>query len=106
MRRLHISIAVSNIEASVADYTQRFGTAPVVVVMNEYALWRMPNLNLSIRKSDEGIGIIRHLGWEDDDAKEFTTDIDINGIFWETFSAQMQAQEIRQVWPEIDYEPD
>ena len=106
MRRLHIAIAVADIETSVKDYSTRFGYEPVLVVPDEYALWRMPGLNMSIRKSKEGIGIVRHLGWEDDDAPEFTTDIDINGIFWETFSAAQQAEEIRKAWPDVDYRPE
>jgi len=106
MRKLHIAIAVADVAASVKDYTVRLGSKPVLVIDDEYALWRMPHLNLSIRRTAEGIGIVRHLGWEDDRATEFTTDIDINGIFWETFSAQLQAEEIRKAWPDIDYRPD
>lgn len=106
MRRLHIAIAVADINASVKDYSTRLGQEPALVVPHEYALWRLPHLNLSIRRTTEGIGMVRHLGWEDDDAATFSTDIDVNGIFWETFSARQQAEEIRKIWPQIRYEPD
>lgn len=51
MRVLHLALAVSNIEQSVADYSARLGVLPVVVVPGEYALWRAEALNLSIRKN-------------------------------------------------------
>lgn len=106
MRRLHIAIAVADIDASVRDYRSRLGQEPALVVPHEYALWRLPHLNLSIRRTAEGIGMVRHLGWEDDAATAFTTDIDVNGIFWETFSAQQQADEIHKIWPQANYTPD
>ena len=106
MRRFHIAFAVADIAGSVKDYTTRLGYDPVLVVEGEYALWRTPTLNLSIRKTSQGIGTIRHLGWEDDQAPTFVTDIDSNGIFWEYFTAKHQAQEIREVWPDVHYDPE
>ena len=105
MRVLHLALAVSNIEQSVADYSARLGVLPVVVVPGEYALWRTETLNLSIRKTSEPSGTMRHLGWEDTEATEFSTEADCNGIIWEKFSAFHQAQEINEIWPKANYQP-
>lgn len=51
-------------------------------------------------------GELRHLGWEDPDAVEFTTSTDVNGIVWENFTAQHQAEEIEEAWPGNGYEVD
>jgi hypothetical protein len=60
---------------------------------------------VSIRKSaSEDAGTLRHLGWETDQASAFTSDTDCNGILWEHFSAEHQAEEIREAWPGTVYE--
>jgi catechol 2,3-dioxygenase-like lactoylglutathione lyase family enzyme len=105
MRTLHLALAVSNIEQSVADYSARLGVLPVVVISGEYALWRTATLNLSIRKTSEPPGTMRHLGWEDAEASEFSTETDCNGITWEKFAAIDQAQEINAIWPNANYKP-
>jgi len=105
MRTLHLALAVSNIEQSVADYSARLGVLPAVVVSGEYALWRTEALNLSIRKISETSGSLRHLGWEDTEAGEFSTETDCNGIIWEKFAASHQAQEINEIWPSANYQP-
>jgi hypothetical protein len=100
MRKLHIAIGVSNIEASIQDYSARFGRSPEVSVPNEYALWRTDTINFSIRKvSSQESGLLRHLGWEDAACKAFATETDVNGILWEHFSAEQQANEIKETWP-------
>ncbi len=30
---------------------------------------------------------------------------DVNGILWERFTADQQAEEIRQTWPATSYQP-
>ena len=105
MRKLHLALAVSNIEQSVADYSARLGVLPTVIVPGEYALWRTGTLNLSIRKTSAPSGTMRHLGWEDTEATEFSTETDCNGITWEKFSASHQAQEINDIWPSANYQP-
>ena len=105
MRVLHLALAVSNIEQSVADYSARLGALPIVVVPGEYALWRTETLNLSIRKTSELSGTLRHLGWEDAEAKKFSAETDCNGIIWEKFTASHQAQEINEIWPNANYQP-
>lgn len=104
MRVLHLALAVSNIEQSVADYSARLGVLPVAVVPGEYALWRTATLNLSIRKTSEPPGTMRHLGWEDEEATEFSTETDCNGIVWEKFAASHQAEEINEIWPNANYQ--
>lgn len=104
MRKVHIAIGVLDIEASVQDYSIRFGRNPEVVVPNEYALWRIDSLNFSIRKvASRESALLRHLGWEDTSCKTLTTETDVNGILWEHFSPEQQAQEINEIWPSADY---
>lgn len=80
---------------------------PCSFVKNEYALWRTASLNVSIRQDPNCTpGELRHLGWEDDSAPGFSEDKDVNGITWERFSAQQQADEINELWPEAGYQPE
>jgi len=106
MIKLHIAISTSDIEETVKDYSNRLGTRPSVVVKGEYALWRTDSLNLSARQ-DQGCrpGELRHLGWEDPLASKLSTETDVNGVLWERFSAQQQANEINEIWPGTNYKP-
>lgn len=105
MKKLHIAIATDNIEATVSDYRDRLGEDPCLVIPGQYALWRTDSLNLSIRQDSEASpGTLRHLGWEDPAAIEFTQDRDVNGMVWERFNASHQAQEINELWPGTDYQ--
>ena len=102
MKKLHLAIATHDIESSITDYSNRLGCKPCVVVPNEYALWRTRTINLSIRRDQScKPGELRHLGWEDSEATEFSTSMDVNGIMWENFTAQQQAGEIEEAWPVI-----
>lgn len=105
MKRIHIAISVRDIAVSVEDYSNRFGCQPCVVVTNEYALWRTDRVNFSIRQTGGTIGALRHLGWEDSKATSFRKEIDVNGIEWEEFDAEVQADEIKNIWPHVDYSP-
>lgn len=104
MKVLHLALSVADIEQSIADYSARLGEVPVVVVAGEYALWRTGTLNLSIRKTGESAGSLRHLGWEDSRASKFSAEIDCNGITWERFAASHQAQEINDIWDGTNYQ--
>ena len=107
MKKLHIAIATKKIEETVEDYSVRLGTTPCSFVPNEYALWRTESLNISIRQDSKCVsGELRHLGWEDSSASQFSQDTDVNGIVWERFSAQNQADEINEIWPEARYHPE
>jgi catechol 2,3-dioxygenase-like lactoylglutathione lyase family enzyme len=105
MKRIHIAISVQDVAASVADYSQRLGCKPCSMVDGEYALWRSDTVNFSIRQTGEVIGSLRHLGWEDPDAIAFSKDVDVNGIEWERFHAEDQANEINALWPQANYSP-
>lgn len=104
MKRIHIALASADIAATVADYSVRLGCEPSLVVANEYALWRTDVLNLSVRQDPAcRPGELRHLGFEDPDAREFSATTDVNGIVWERFTAAQQAGEIAAAWPGTAY---
>lgn len=96
MKRFHISIAVSDFAASVADYSKRLGCAPSVSVDGRYALWRTELLNFTIScKEGQASGVVRHIGFEDAYEKTFREEQDVNGIAWEYFSSENQMQEVK-----------
>lgn len=104
MKKLHLAISTNNIKETIKDYTERLSAEPCSCIADEYALWRTESLNISIRQDSEcPSGSLRHLGWEDSSVDEFTQDIDVNGIVWESFNAQNQADEINALWPEANY---
>ena len=83
MKKLHLALATHDIAATVADYTTRLECTPEVVVPGVYALWRTASLNLSVRFDKQcAPGELRHLGWEDAVATEFSSEKDVNGILW------------------------
>ena len=83
MRKLHVAISTNRIEDTIKDYSARFGVEPCAIVEGEYALWRTEALNVSVRQDPTcKPGELRHLGWEDSTAVEFSKDTDINGIVW------------------------
>jgi hypothetical protein len=107
MKKIHIAIATNDIHETVKDYSTRLGFGPCLVIPNEYALWRNQSINYSIRQEPGcAPGELRHLGWEDPEANDFTASRDANGILWENFSAQQQADEIEEAWPGTSYVPD
>ena len=107
MKKLHIAISTNQIEKTIKDYSTRLGAQPCSSVAGEYALWRTETLNVSIRQDPScAPGSLRHLGWEDDLAPEFSEEVDVNGITWERFNAQNQADEINEIWPEANYKPE
>jgi len=106
VKKLHIAISTSKLEETIVDYSVRLEAEPCIVVPGEYALWRTEILNVSIRHDNScSTGTLRHLGWEDPNVSEFTEETDVNGIVWEKFSAQQQADEINKLWPQANYEP-
>lgn len=107
MKKFHIAIATDKIEETIKDYSRRFGIEPCSFVENEYALWRTDSLNFSIRQDPTcKPGELRHLGWEDPSATEFSQETDVNGIVWERFNAQQQADEINELWPDANFNPE
>ena len=101
VKRFHIAIGVSDIQQSIKDYSLRLEQQPDVVISKEYALWRTPTLNFSIRKvPQDQCGALRHLGWESPDVTEFSTTTDVNQIPWEHFTTAQQDEEIQRTWPD------
>lgn len=101
MKKFHISIAVRNLEESIQEYSQKLECKPCVVVFKKYALWRTDILNFSISQKPEIAGHIRHIGFENSDAKTFTEIHDCNGLMWEEFTAEIQIKEIEEVYGKI-----
>jgi len=107
MNKLHIAISTNRIEETIKDYSVRLGMEPCAYIPNEYALWRTESLNVSVRQDPTCVpGELRHLGWEDDSAPKFSEEKDVNGITWERFNAQQQADEINHIWPHANYQPE
>ncbi len=87
MKKFHLAICTHNLAASIQDYSRRLSQPPQLVVEDEYALWRTDSLNISLRCDQScSHGQIRHLGWEDDAATQFSEETDSHGIVWEHFS--------------------
>ena len=106
MKKLHIAISTNKIEETIKDYSARLDAEPCTVVPGEYALWRTETLNISIRHDNNcNPGSLRHLGWEVPVSPEFVEETDVNGIVWEQFTAQQQATEINELWPQANYKP-
>ena len=91
-RRIHIALAVRDLESSISEYSRRLGLEPCCVVDGTYALWRTEQLNLSISVKPEAVGTLRHLGFEDPDAPEALVERDVNGIEWERFTEKQQRK--------------
>lgn len=98
MRRIHVALSVHDLEATIADYSVRLGAPPVAVVPGTYALWRAPEVNLSVHAAAPGSERLRHLGFEDDAAVTKTEELDVNGITWERFSPAWQDRGIVEVY--------
>jgi hypothetical protein len=90
MKRFHIALAVADLGESIADYSERLGQPPSVVVPGQYAMWRTDLLNFSINEKPERAGQLRHVGFEDDAAEGYSSSVDVNGIEWELFPAAEQ----------------
>jgi hypothetical protein len=68
-RRVHIALAVRELNTSIRDYSARLGVEPCCVVEGSYALWRTEGLNLSISVDPAAGGPLPHLGFEDPDTR-------------------------------------
>jgi hypothetical protein len=103
--KTHIAISVKDIETSIEEYNKFLKCSPVLIVKNEYALWRTKEINLSLRKTDEHPGVIRHIGFESEKHKGFNSFTDSNGVLWELFDKEAQAKEINDLWDNANYHP-
>jgi catechol 2,3-dioxygenase-like lactoylglutathione lyase family enzyme len=93
-KRVHVSLAVADLEKAIEDYTVRLGVEPATVAGGEYALFLTPILNLSITEVPGQAGTLRHLGFEDDNAAGHQAETDNSGFMWEHFTLAQQAEEI------------
>jgi catechol 2,3-dioxygenase-like lactoylglutathione lyase family enzyme len=98
MRRLHVALAVDDLDATIGDYSRRLGAQPVTVVAGTYALWRTPEVNLSVNCDVDAPGRLRHLGFEDDDVITKSESTDVNGLMWESFSSRWQDEGIVRLY--------
>ncbi len=98
MKRIHVALA-DDLDATIADYTERLGAPPVAVVTGKYALWRTAEVNLSVNADmATTTGRLRHLGLEDDEVATKSETTDVNGIMWESFSPACQDEGIATVY--------
>ncbi|WP_324282106.1 hypothetical protein VKI21_15285 [Cyanobacterium aponinum UTEX 3222] len=99
MKKIHIALSTHNLKESIEEYSKRLSASPIIIIENEYALWKTETVNFSVRQ-DKSVkqGSLRHLGWEDSEATIFSQEIDVNGIIWENFNEQNQLQEIENLW--------
>lgn len=106
MKKIHLAISTQNLTASVKDYSLRLNAQPDLIIAGQYALWRTETLNFSVRQDERNSsGSLRHLGWEDSTTSTMSEETDVNGIVWERFTAAQQAEEISQIWSQVDYAP-
>lgn len=103
MKRLHVALAVKQLEPAIVEYTKRLGAKPVSVVDSTYALWRTDQVNLSISVKPEEAGTLRHLGFEDPTSTEMSVEYDGDGFMWERFTAEQQREEIFTHYPDAEY---
>ena len=68
MNRFHVHVNVTDLDRSIAFYSQLFGAEPAVV-KPDYAKWMLedPRINFAISKQDRVAGV-DHLGIQADDA--------------------------------------
>jgi len=72
MKRMHIHVAVDNIERSIVFYNALFGQEPTKI-KDDYAKWMLndPRVNFAISNHNEKLGV-NHLGLQVDAAEELT----------------------------------
>lgn len=73
MKRLHVNLATSDLDASVRFYEELFGSKPTVL-KEDYAKWMLedPRVNFSL-STHAGKDGVDHLGIQAEDTNEFET---------------------------------
>lgn len=71
MKRIHLHVKVTDLEASIAFYNHLFDSAPSVIKA-DYAKWLVddPRLNFAVSTSGEAPRGIEHIGIQTEDASE------------------------------------
>lgn len=134
MKRLHVHVAVEDLDRSIGFYSTLFGAGPSVV-KDDYAKWMLddPRVNFAISARDRAAGI-EHLGIQTDTAGELaelagrlkaagetTADqeattccyarsdkswvADPNGVKWETFFTFGEATTYGEDEPALEAAP-
>jgi catechol 2,3-dioxygenase-like lactoylglutathione lyase family enzyme len=87
MKRLHVHLAVENIEKNIAFYSTMFGSQPTVQ-HDDYAKWMLddPRINFAISNRSEKLGL-DHLGIQAED------DAELQGIKQQLDSTQAPIKE-------------
>jgi hypothetical protein len=101
MKKFHIAVAVKDITLSIEEYSIKLECRPEIVIDGKFALWRNDILNFSISHRPEIAGTIRHIGFENSEATESSETYDYNGVIWEEFPADIQMEEIEQIYGKI-----
>ena len=70
MKRFHVHVAVTNLETSIAFYSQLFGQAPSKTKF-DYAKWMLdePRVNFAISSRGHAVGV-NHFGFQADSPEE------------------------------------
>jgi catechol 2,3-dioxygenase-like lactoylglutathione lyase family enzyme len=73
MKRFHLHVGVTDIDASIAFYTHLFGAAPTVVKA-DYAKWMLedPSINFAISMREGATKGIEHVGLQVENAEELS----------------------------------
>lgn len=71
MKRFHVHVGVTDLDASIAFYTGLFGAAPTVT-KPDYAKWMLedPRINFAISHKDGAVKGIEHIGLQVEDEAE------------------------------------
>ena len=73
MKRLHVHVAVEDLDRSIGVYSTLFGSRPGVV-KDDYAKWMLddPRVNFAISSRASGVAGLDHLGIQVDSDEELT----------------------------------
>lgn len=94
MQRLHVSLAVAELQPSITFYSQLFGVPPTFV-RPDYAKWSLddPRMNFSVATtSSSGVTGVDHLGIQVDSEAEFGVLME-QVVAMETAASQIQEGE-------------
>ena len=71
MKRMHLHVGVSNLDASISFYSALFAAEPTVI-KTDYAKWMLddPKVNFAISNSEHGAKGIEHIGIQAESAGE------------------------------------
>lgn len=102
-RRFHVNIRCADVEAAVADFTDRLRMQPVFHCFGQSALWRDDQLNFELSRCEVGADGLVQFGWElveaDDGAglqDAMSEHIDCSGSCWRSFTLDQQLDDMQK----------